>query len=123
MSASARLGRLGEDLAARDLEAAGLVLVVRNWRCSRAGVRGEIDIVAWDGPTLVFCEVKARRGARAGGPFAAVTPRKRSQLRRLAAVFMADTGLRADEIRFDVVGVDWSPDSSAARVTHLRGAL
>ena len=55
-SARAALGRYGENLAARHLSDAGLRVLERNWRCRE----GEIDIVARDGRTLVFCEVKTR---------------------------------------------------------------
>ena len=58
------LGRFGEDVAARHLERAGLVLVERNWRCRE----GEIDIVARDGAVLVFCEVKTRSRPGFGSP-------------------------------------------------------
>ncbi len=94
-------------------------VAARNWRCATSEVRGEIDIVAWDGPILVFCEVKARRDGAAGGPFAAVTARKQLQLRRLAAAFLAASGLRVDHVRFDVVGVSWAQGGRAA-VEHLR---
>lgn len=97
-------------------------LVARNWRCAREQLRGELDLVAWDGPTLVFCEVKARRGWAAGGPLVAVTARKQQQIRRLASAFLAATGMRSHEVRFDVVGVCWSDGGGAPEVVHVRAA-
>jgi Uncharacterised protein family UPF0102 len=69
------LGRLGEALAASLLEAAGLRVVARNWRCRE----GEIDLVAAGPGLLVFCEVKTRRGSGYGSPAAAVTPGQAGQ--------------------------------------------
>jgi putative endonuclease len=116
------LGRIGEQVAARYLEGEGMRVVARNWRCAQGDLRGELDLVAWDGPTLVFCEVKARRGWAAGGPLVAVTARKQQQIRRLAAAFLAGTGLRAREVRFDVVGVCWTDGGGRPQVSHVAGA-
>jgi putative endonuclease len=103
------LGRYGEDLAANHLTDAGLVILDRNWRC-RAG---EIDIIAADGPTLVFCEVKTRSSLIYGLPAEAVTAVKAARIRRLALDWLND--LRHDDgerpsaywpiLRFDVVSV------------------
>ncbi|CAN5292016.1 MAG: YraN family protein [Euzebyales bacterium] len=120
-SPRAALGAAGEQLAARALERAGMVLLARNWRCATRDVRGELDIVARDGRTLVFCEVKARRGGGAGEPAEAVTYRKLAQLRALASAFLAETELRVREVRIDVVAVTWPAGGGTADVTHLRG--
>jgi putative endonuclease len=116
----ARLGRIGEVLAVRHLERAGWTVVARNWRAG-GETRGELDVVAWDGSVLVFCEVKTRRGTGAGGPLDAVTPAKLAQLRRLATAFLAVSGLRAGEVRFDAVGVAWPDGGGRVQITHLRG--
>ncbi|MDQ3973544.1 MAG: YraN family protein, partial [Actinomycetota bacterium] len=115
---AAAMGRAGEQIAVRHLERLGMRVLTRNWRCATAQVRGEVDVIAWDGRTLVFCEVKTRRDDAAGGPLAAITGRKQQRLRRLAAAFLADSGLQADDVRFDVVGV-WA-GGDRARVEHLR---
>ncbi|CAN5192148.1 YraN family protein [soil metagenome] len=120
--ARTRLGRTGETLAARHLQARGWRIVARNWRCATRDVRGEVDIIAWDGATLVFCEVKTRRDTAAGGPFAAVTPRKRARLRGLAASYLATAGARA-QVRFDVVGVLLPAAGGPARVRHMPGVF
>jgi hypothetical protein len=65
------LGRYGEDVAARQLQAAGLTILARNWRCRE----GEVDIVALDGDVLVMCEVKTRRGVGFGTPSRRQRPR------------------------------------------------
>jgi putative endonuclease len=110
------VGRYGERLAARHLLARGLVLLDRNWRCPS----GELDLVARDGPVLVFVEVKTRRGGRFGTPAEAVSAEKTRRLRRLAARWLAVRGVGdRREIRFDVVSVLLGGDTVG--VEHLRG--
>lgn len=119
---NAGLGRIGEQIAVRHLEAAGMRVVERNWRCADPGLRGEIDIVALEDGVLVVCEVKARRRADADDALEAVTPRKQRQLRRLAGAYVAGLGWRPEGVRIDVVGVWWPPAGGSAEVVHLRGA-
>lgn len=121
-AASNQLGRIGEDLAARHLEDLGYAIVARNWRASVEAVRGEVDIVARNGQTLVFCEVKSRRRTVCDDAFAAVTWSKQRQLRRLAALYLAANG-RADDVRFDVVAVAWPAAGGAAVIDHIPGAF
>lgn len=119
------LGQLGEEVAARFLESRGFEILERNLR-SRLG---EIDLIARDGPTLVFVEVKARRGQPSEPPQVAVDARKRSRLARLALDYLAREWLRELSCRFDVVAVTFgSGDSGAAtggapRVEHFPGAF
>jgi putative endonuclease len=112
------LGAYGERLAARHLQARGLVLLDRNWRCPD----GEIDLVLRDGDDIVFCEVKTRRGDRFGSPAEAVGQRKVRRLRQLAARWLAQSGVRPREIRFDVVEVRPRP-RGATHVEHIRSAF
>ncbi len=112
------VGGYGERCAVRHLIETGLRPVAQNWRCRS----GEIDIIAWDGPVLAFCEVKTRRNADFGTPAEAVVPSKARRLRRLAAEWLAATGTSADEIRFDVISV-LLPGTGRAHVEHLRGAF
>ena len=126
-TSAARLGRIGEQMAARHLQRCGFQIVARNWRSDSSELRGELDIVAWDGDTLVFCEVKARRGEDAGGPLAAVTPAKVVQLRRLAGAFLAERSRNAGPagtgqapVRIDVVGVCWPSTGGRAGIDHIR---
>jgi putative endonuclease len=95
------LGKTGEDLAASELERRGYVILARRER-SRGG---ELDIVARDGPTLVFVEVKTRTGAAFGGPAEAVTAHKRQRIGRLAREWVLRRGLTNQPCRFDVVSV------------------
>ena len=117
-NANQRVGKFGEGLAAEHLIDSGMRLVARNWRCPL----GEIDIIARDGDTIVFCEVKTRRGTCYGPPAAAVVRAKRLRLRRLAAEWLKTTGIHARDIRFDVVSV-LPGRRGSARVEHLRSAF
>src|SRR5436305_6444753 len=99
-----RLGQAGEELAAAHLTRLGFRVLDRNYRTRW----GELDIVAFDGRTLVFCEVKSRTaGPRHGSPFEAIHPVKRTQVRRMARNWLADRSQRpfASALRFDAIGL------------------
>ncbi|WP_426566485.1 YraN family protein [Angustibacter sp. McL0619] len=115
MAAKDTLGRYGEDVAARHLVEQGFQVLCRNWRCEL----GEIDIVARDGSCLVVCEVKTRRSNVCGHPAESVTARKLARLRRLAARWLAESGLHPPQVRIDVVSV-LRPPTGRAVVEHLR---
>lgn len=110
------VGQYGEDVAARYLAEAGLVILERNWRCEL----GEIDIVAREGSALVICEVKTRRGLGYGSPLESVTYKKLARLRRLVGRWLQEHDVQPDAVRIDVVGVI-APHRGAAVVEHLRG--
>jgi putative endonuclease len=96
-----RLGKTGEDLACRELERRGYVIVARRFRIRR----GELDIIARDGPTLVFIEVKARSSHAFGAAAEAVTVRKRRTMMVIARYFMSRYRLTGCPCRFDVVSI------------------
>lgn len=95
------LGRAGEELACRHLRAKGYEIVERGVRL----LRGEIDIVARDGTTLVFVEVKTRADESFGRPEEAVTPGKQRQLRRIAQAYLAVRPAPGVDCRFDVIAI------------------
>jgi len=78
--------------------------------------------VAWDGETLVFGEVKTRRGTAFGSPAEAVTGAKARRLRRLAAQWLAAHDAHPNDVRFDVIAV-FAPPRGAARIEHVKGAF
>ena len=96
----------GEELARRALKKRGYRILASRER-SRLG---EIDIVARDGPALVFVEVKTRRGDRFGKPVEAVDRRKQKRLVRLALAYISRRGMSDARIRFDIVGVEFPTD-------------
>ncbi|MGI9123319.1 MAG: YraN family protein [Mycobacterium sp.] len=111
------LGALGEQVAVERLEALGLRVVARNWRCRY----GELDVIAAeDDQTLVFVEVKTRTGDVFGGVEYAVTPRKLRRIRRLAGIWLAEQELHWPRLRIDVIGVRFGR-TRAPEVIHLRG--
>jgi putative endonuclease len=112
-----RRGQSGEDLACGYLERLGMHVLVRNFRCRV----GEIDIVALDGDTLVFVEVKERRSDSHGAAVEAVTAEKRRRVVRAARVYAAAHRLTEAPLRFDVVAIDWSAEGP--KVRHDRGAF
>jgi putative endonuclease len=110
-----RFGRDSELRAARFLQQSGYRIVARNYRTPF----GEIDLIAYDGPVLVFIEVKARRGERFGSPYAAVDARKQRRLTRAALGYLARirsgrgaSGPSEPACRFDLVVIDAAPASN-----------
>jgi putative endonuclease len=104
----AATGRAGEALAQRYLEARGLRVLERNYRVARGRSRrgGEIDLILLDADgTLVFAEVRVRRGFVGGGAAASVGAAKRARLVYAAQAYLAQWS-RVPPCRFDVVAVD-----------------
>jgi putative endonuclease len=95
------LGKTGEDAAVDHYRGRGYRVIARNWRCGL----GELDLVLGKDRTLVFCEVKTRRGSGMGGPHESVDWRKQRRLRLLAEAFLAANPGVPDEVRFDVASV------------------
>ena len=101
--ARTQLGKTGEDLACRELERRGYAILARRYR--RRG--GEVDIIARDGPTLVFVEVKARDGDGFGDPAEAVTGLKQLRMTRLATDYIMREHIAECPCRFDVVSIQF----------------
>ncbi len=113
-----RCGRDGEERAAAYLAARGFAILARNVRAAA----GEIDLVALDDDTLVFCEVRTRRSRGQGGALESVTPAKQRQVVRVAEWFLTGhPDLQARPIRFDVVAIDLR--DGVAEVVHVRDAF
>jgi putative endonuclease len=96
------LGKLGENLACASLQARGYAIIATRYRTRL----GEIDIVARDGDTTVFVEVKARAGDEFGGAAAAVTPWKQRKVALMAMDYLGRHRLEDSPCRFDVVTID-----------------
>ncbi len=111
------LGRRGERAAEKHLKRNGYRIVARNYRAAGA----EIDLVAIDGDTLVFVEVKTRRSHTAGAPEDAVDARKQIRMRRAAEVFAAQYRAGETTMRFDVVAIDAAGDGF--KIELLRNAF
>jgi putative endonuclease len=114
------LGRLGEQLAAEHFERLGWRIIARNYQTRM----GELDLVAVDGDTLVFAEVKTCRLGR-GQPWDNLHRRKRSQVRKLSGLWFKDVGRRPffEHIRFDAIGVLVDDRDALVRLDHLEDAF
>jgi putative endonuclease len=123
-----RLGRLGEELAASHFQRLGFRVLARNVRTRQ----GELDLIVFDGETLVFVEVKTRRTPRDGTrrdpdrrPLDRLGPRQRVRIRRLASAWLAESGRerpRARTLRFDAVGVVVDGRGRLLSLEHLEAA-
>jgi putative endonuclease len=113
------LGAWGEETAARFLIDKGYRILDRNWHAAH----GELDLVAVDGETLVFVEVKARRRHEFGWPEEAVTPAKQARLRKTAWAYLQDHEQVESDFRFDVVAIDQGPAGDVVRLEHYVNAI
>lgn len=112
------LGEQGEAAAAGYLRGLGYRIVGRGVRTKL----GEIDLVAVDGRTVVFVEVKTRRSDQQGRPSEAVDTGKQRRLTRLATAYLKRRRLLHCAARFDIVAVTW-PDRGRPRIEHFRNAF
>ena len=108
-----RTGAAYERAAGFYLEQMGYEIVAYNYRCRF----GEIDIIAKDGPYLVFCEVKYRSGREKGSPLEAVDYRKQQTIFRCASHYLTGKRLSGIPCRFDVIGIE------GTAVTHIKNAF
>jgi putative endonuclease len=116
--ARTRLGRRGEEAAWRHIEGLGWKVLARRHRTRL----GEIDLIAEEGGTLVFVEVRSRRSRSCGSPEESVTAAKQRRIERLARAFLAGRGIRNRACRFDVIAVEEAPRGEM-RLRHLRDAF
>jgi putative endonuclease len=116
-----RLGKHGEQLAAEHLARLGFEIVERNYRTRW----GELDIVAYDGTTLAFCEVKTRRLSAGGGPFEGLGAPQRQRVRKMAGSWLIERTPRphAELVRFDAIGVTIDATGRLVSLEHLEGAF
>ena len=110
------LGDRGERAAARHLRRQGMRVWARGYRIAQ----GEVDLIARDGPTVVFVEVKSRQ---AGTPAEAVTPGKQRRLTLAALHFLRKHGLLEARARFDVISILWPEGIRSPTVEHIRDAF
>lgn len=113
------LGDAGERQAAKYLQRKGYRIITRRFRFGR----GDIDLVARDGETIVFVEVKTRRSSDRGKPEEAVDLFKQKQLTKLALAFLKRYNLLERAARFDVISIVWPDDRQPPTITHFQNAF
>lgn len=118
-NARKKLGAWGEEMAAQKLEAKGYQIIERNWRCNR----GEIDLVAQAGQTVVFVEVKTRRGRKMGAPEAGLTSYKSNKLLQLGEIYVQENDLSDVNWRIDLVAVELDHSGKLLRCEHIPNAV
>ncbi|MBL8147161.1 MAG: YraN family protein [Anaerolineae bacterium] len=112
-----QLGKQGEDAAAAYVTSLGWKVLARNWR----GAHGELDVIAQDGETVIFVEVKARRGASLDEAFARVDKRKQQHLALTAEEYLEAADLLDSPWRIDVIAVRFG--GGAPEIEHVQDAL
>ena len=112
------IGKLGEDCAAKFLDANGYAIVARNFRIRSA----EIDIIAQRNGVLAFVEVKARSNIRHGLPVEAVTLRKQKKIIEAASVFLQDENFSDCACRFDVIEIFFDGER-VKEINHIENAF
>lgn len=113
------LGRRGEIAAVRFLRKLGYIVIATSDR----HLLGELDMVAVDGRTIVFVEVKTRRSHDKGHPAEAVDANKQRQLTRLALAFLRRHDLLEHAARFDVVAITWPKEQRKPTIEHFQNAF
>jgi len=107
-----RFGRTSEKRAARHMASKGYRIIEMNYRCRF----GEIDIIARNGDTLVFCEVKARNSRTFGSPLEGITGAKIKRIRKTAEYYLMTKKLKNTDCRFDAVTVDRSGSGTVIEI-------
>jgi putative endonuclease len=113
------LGEFGERLAIQHLEATGYRIVARNHRTRY----GEIDVIATRGDSLVFAEVKCRRGGLMGSASDSITPTKAARIVALAEAYAAERPRLPPNHRIDVIAVDLLPEGRVLPLRHFENAV
>lgn len=117
MISNRKKGELGEVQALRFLEKKGFRILAQNFRAER----GEIDLIALDGDTLVFIEVKLSSQKCFGPPELRVNKRKQRQLAKIAQAYLESHSVPFNECRFDVVAIESSRDQ--CKISHIKDAF
>jgi putative endonuclease len=111
------LGAFGEELAFKKIKRLGYKKIIRNYRCPL----GEVDLIARDGDTLVFMEIKTRKGKSVSYAKEAVDARKRRQLSKVALAYMKANDCCEAKARFDVMAINLK--GSQAHVELIKNAF
>lgn len=114
---SRETGAAGERLAAAYLEKKGYIIAERNYRC----IFGEVDLIARDGNTIVFIEVKSRRSKEFGDPESSVGRTKQIKLSKIALAYLNERNFENQSARFDVIAILLRRNGNEIR--HIQNAF
>jgi len=115
-----KLGKWGEKLAAEFLVQRGYHIIAERWRA----LRGDIDLIAKHGNTIVFIEVKTRESGECGTPEESITPIKQRQLLRLAELFMAHHDPTSNTpCRLDVIAIEHNIYTNEKTIRHHQNCI
>lgn len=112
------LGKLGERFALNYLKRKRYKIIKKGFRL----FKGDIDVIAYDKNTLVFIEVKTRRGNQFGFPEESVNLSKQKQVRKIARGFITLNKLENRECRFDILALDYN-ENKGFKVIHFKDAF
>ncbi|MBL8816192.1 MAG: YraN family protein [Planctomyces sp.] len=113
------LGNRGEAASAEFLESLGYRIIARQFRT----IHGEVDLIALDGVTVVFIEVKTRSSQHKGQPFEAVNAVKQRKLTLAALVWLTQNRRLNQSVRFDVLSLIWTEGAAKPEIQHFRNAF
>lgn len=114
-----RFGKKSEADAAKYLKRQGYKILEENYR----NRLGEIDLIAKDGETIVFVEVKARKSKTYGHPKWAITPKKQRKISMVALSYLKATRQHNAKARFDVVTVTWRLEAQTSEIDVIKNAF
>jgi putative endonuclease len=112
-------GRQGEKLAEKYLRKKGYKILARNFRLRF----GEIDLVAADGKTIVFVEVKTKTGEQFGEPWEMINQHKLEQIKKMGRVYLIKQGMNEAACRIDVLGVWLRSDGGLEKIKHWQAVV
>ncbi|MCY4402551.1 MAG: YraN family protein [Candidatus Poribacteria bacterium] len=113
------IAKIGETVAADHLKTHGYQILAHNYRYQR----GEIDLIAKKGNSIVFVEVKTRRSLKYGTPQHAVTKQKQQQISKIALAYLQTQNLLDSPCRFDVIAILLSPQCEVLRLEQIESAF
>lgn len=111
------IGKVGEEIAGNYLIKKGYVILEKNFRYGH----GEIDIIAKDGETLVFVEVKTKKHGDFGDPLYWISRKKQLQIGKIARAYLYQKGIDEIDCRFDVITLQW--EKGSYKIEHLQDAF
>ncbi len=114
------IGRLGENLAKKHLRQQGITIIAENYHTRY----GEIDLIAQEGETLLFIEVRVRNNPRYGSALESITPQKQARILKSVAHYLQHHNIGVEQnMRIDVIGIEATPDGADFTLEWVKNAF